>query len=524
MRTLSAALTAKQKTLTYDPLYKVVLSRTSQTTRGYDLTRILAITHTEDTDGGQAADISLHNADGALTAINFEHYQAVISYGMKTGVVRSAWVANTAYALDDFVRPITANGYQYRCSVAGTSHATTEPTWPTGLGVTVTDNTVTWEMDGATGDEYSYSAPLRVRAQTFQSGVGLLRCELTCVGIFSQMAEDKAKIEYTPGQAEIEGGIATGPTVQTLITAIAGVSSPLSDVFSGYTAYTVTYDSTDSIIGVFAPGNLFRIDINDNRLKKIQELLDFTGCKMRVNNDGKIHVFDPVVSGAVYDYTYEFNVANSHTFLNKSLRNRFVEPNEEVVKSHPEEGMVSGSATSATSYALAPKTRTTYLNVASDAEAALIAAALIEQTELNAEKGFGIVTMNCGQEVWDYVNIIDSRQNDSVQGNIQFLQRNIKIPLGRNEAMTFNMMIGFGKGTTDSILGNLLASQGIDAEGKTVTLSQLLDILKKLTTDVNELTDRYSVMRAFLIEQGDYAIFKKLWVTEQLRIPVHYTP
>ncbi len=52
------------------------------------------------------------------------------------------WTVNTAYTKGQFVSPTTENGYRYECTVAGTSHATTEPTWPT-TG-TKTDGTVTW--------------------------------------------------------------------------------------------------------------------------------------------------------------------------------------------------------------------------------------------------------------------------------------------------------------------------------------------------------------------------------------------
>lgn len=55
----------------------------------------------------------------------------------------TAWVAATAYALADYAIPTTANGHYYKCTTAGTSHATTEPTWPTD-GSTVTDGTAVW--------------------------------------------------------------------------------------------------------------------------------------------------------------------------------------------------------------------------------------------------------------------------------------------------------------------------------------------------------------------------------------------
>ena len=58
------------------------------------------------------------------------------------------WIANTAYSLDYLVIPITQNGLIYKCTTAGSSHGTTEPTWPTTIGNTVADNTVTWTCMG----------------------------------------------------------------------------------------------------------------------------------------------------------------------------------------------------------------------------------------------------------------------------------------------------------------------------------------------------------------------------------------
>jgi hypothetical protein len=62
----------------------------------------------------------------------------------------SEWATGTAYAVGQVVVPTTANNYRYRCTVAGTSHATTEPTWPTTVGSEVTDNgTLKWICDGS---------------------------------------------------------------------------------------------------------------------------------------------------------------------------------------------------------------------------------------------------------------------------------------------------------------------------------------------------------------------------------------
>jgi hypothetical protein len=56
-----------------------------------------------------------------------------------------AWLAATGYVVGNYAVP--GNGYIYRCTVAGTSHAATEPVWPTTIGGTITDNTVTWTCE-----------------------------------------------------------------------------------------------------------------------------------------------------------------------------------------------------------------------------------------------------------------------------------------------------------------------------------------------------------------------------------------
>lgn len=55
----------------------------------------------------------------------------------------------TAYALGAYVTPATANGYYYKATAAGTSGGTV-PTYPTTIGATVTDGTVTWTCAGKT--------------------------------------------------------------------------------------------------------------------------------------------------------------------------------------------------------------------------------------------------------------------------------------------------------------------------------------------------------------------------------------
>jgi hypothetical protein len=71
---------------------------------------------------------------------------------VRTYTAADSWATaranSTAYAVDDVVRPAAANGFLYRCAVAGTSGGA-PPTFETVIGKCTTDNTVIWETAGA---------------------------------------------------------------------------------------------------------------------------------------------------------------------------------------------------------------------------------------------------------------------------------------------------------------------------------------------------------------------------------------
>ncbi len=72
----------------------------------------------------------------------------------------AAWAASTSFSVGDIRRATTeqASGLWFRCTTAGTS-ASSEPSWPTDIGSTVTDNTCVWTAISSVYDDVSALAP-----------------------------------------------------------------------------------------------------------------------------------------------------------------------------------------------------------------------------------------------------------------------------------------------------------------------------------------------------------------------------
>lgn len=78
----------------------------------------------------------------------------------------SAWAGTTAYSLTNRRVPTVANSLYYEVTTAGTS-AAGEPTWPTTIGNTVVDGTVTWTCKGYYGGFPSPHIPTPVFADGY---------------------------------------------------------------------------------------------------------------------------------------------------------------------------------------------------------------------------------------------------------------------------------------------------------------------------------------------------------------------
>jgi len=143
----------------------------------------------------------------------------------------AVWQVSTVYAVGDIVKPTAANGYAYRCTVAGTS-AASEPTWPTTFGNTVTDNGCQWEcwsyntIEEQITLENGYTGPV-----TLANGA---------------VAEDETnqQAEYTADDVSITASGGTfGPTDTAVIFNDTHAEKPIA----GIIAFGVIYTPDDGV-------------------------------------------------------------------------------------------------------------------------------------------------------------------------------------------------------------------------------------------------------------------------------------
>jgi len=279
------------------------------------------------------------------------------------------------------------------------------------------------------GDEYDACAPMVVTSQQFNSDPKRLECTLYLVGRANLMQKDEASEAYQPDTDNTD-------SVKDIIDAIAGATL---DCFDHCTAYTTIWEvGYDDLADTYQPKDAFRVYVSNNRLTKINQLLDYTKNVAVFKADGKLHIFKPTTSGSSYDYQYSLeDIDIPHPFFAKALRNTLVIPNYVKVESREDDtDQYSGTATDATSYALLPKSQFKQTYLSSNDQAEDIAEAILVKAQMWCEAGSASVPMNVGAEVYDYVKVTDEREDDYRVGNIGRLIRHYN--LRKNEwRMTF---------------------------------------------------------------------------------------
>ena len=377
--------------------------------------------------------------------------------------------------------------------------------------------------------EWIPTAPLWVVGQDRDSYRTHLECNLELEGIFDRMGKHKAESTLTLASTDTQ-------TVKDLLTGLAdttltdGTNTP----YSNYPAYTITFDSgydDDGIIDTFVPADGFRVGLNDTRLAKFKELLRYTEAVARIGNDGEIHIFTPVTSGTTYSNQFHLTQGRDyHNFFNKRFRRRIVSPNFITFMNHPShDDTYTGNAKDASADLTDMLEREThYARVTSNAQCNSLAEALLSKYQMAAEKGAAVLPfLHFGQEIYDYVNVVDSRVGDERAGNVGYLtkfyepgQCNMHFGFGRvpvGVATLQGLAIETGAGTSGA---------GTSGTGTTgFTAANLLPLIENAYDYINQIidilgykVDTEDVAQAFE-SLWESAYFRKATVTEELNIP-----
>lgn len=136
-----------------------------------------------------------------------------------------AWSAGATVSTSapiSFVVPTTANGYYYKCTTGGTTDGTTEPTWPTTIGATVSDNGVVWTCWGKV---------LTGNATTWGGGAGT-ESVTTLLSILTSQGFDRIVVANNDSTNlalwKTHLNNSAGPTYNLLQHLITGVNGTLS--------------------------------------------------------------------------------------------------------------------------------------------------------------------------------------------------------------------------------------------------------------------------------------------------------
>jgi hypothetical protein len=282
------------------------------------------------------------------------------------------------------------------------------------------------------------------------------------------MALDTASYDYLPDKT----------STKTLKDHIDDLMGATMVGFSHCTAYTVDYGTGAAALLTYKPKDSFNVRVGQSRLSKFRELLSWSRCVARWGDDGHVHIILPTTAGSTYDY--EYSLAGPHTFFSKAYRKSLVLPNKVTVQTpvftYGDSPEYTASATDTESYALLPKEQFISCNLEDYPEAGIVANAILFRYQLSEQQGAATVPMNCGAEVYDYIKVTDSRENDYRIGNYGSLTRKF-IPEKKIYTLDFGLgdpprykytppLSGDSSGSLKSTHAILIPVDGTLAEGE----------------------------------------------------------
>lgn len=124
----------------------------------------------------------------------------------------SDWTTATAYTVGAFVRSSSPTVLRFECTVAGTSHSSTQPTWPTVAGQTVSDNGITWtartawDLPALITDYAFVEVVRRYQTRQFPAGLASLEADSFSASFFATQTDVGLARNVTDGLAEFRAG------------------------------------------------------------------------------------------------------------------------------------------------------------------------------------------------------------------------------------------------------------------------------------------------------------------------------
>lgn len=403
MRALAAGLLSAQRAASGVPLLALTIG-------GVDyLSKIKKVTHAERPFGGSAT-LLLDNSDGSITD-DLRGDKVVISYGFSgegTSTAPPLWVLSQVdvsqegvlltqlICLDTWqklslLRVIGGGGVQLDGTIVGSFQA----------GMKITGGT-----SGAT-------------ATVLGVGADFLWITKVANGPFTVAEVVSADLASS-----------TQITVSA-VTDISGGSEPnwngdktILEIIEQLTSgiVTVTKDSSDGIIDVTKP--TFSTESGARITSIIQDLINYTQCAARMEGDEKLHIFDISSAPGAPDYTYD----TAHAFRSDIRDVSLILPNKIIVVNAEQIGTgvtpFFGEAEDAAAIArFTTITQLIYADVQSNDDATELATSRLARIKLESVRGTIEVPMNCGQELFDYVRVRDTRADLDFYGWVGSLER-----------------------------------------------------------------------------------------------------
>ncbi|MFC2000181.1 hypothetical protein ACFLXE_05440 [Chloroflexota bacterium] len=253
------------------------------------------------------------------------------------------------------------------------------------------------------GNEYSLAPSLWVTSCGPDTETKKSVVIVYAVGIFDILANSRPdqEVKYNEG-----GGTNT-------------IKDILADVISRAGFELGTSISEDSLIDTVCPE--FTLTTEQDYLSQIVMLLSQTECEL-LPQTNKLHIIHTQDSDASC-YTY----GTDHVLYSNVRRTTLFRPNKITVYSILSDGtVVQGSYTDPDTGGIVVYEDTRYTShlwgVDSAGKCQAMAQDLVERFKRRGNKGLGVVSMNCGQELWDVVTISDPWNGQVIEGRVGRLE------------------------------------------------------------------------------------------------------